>query len=175
MESMQLLPRGLGGGGGEKAQLTPPPLPPKPPAPAVAPKPQVSDKLSLSHFSCIIHIVCVQALYKHIVCLCLCVAGLVLYYVYICKQANTAWLWDLWRGKARGLYGAWDLSARPGGGPATSRGTTGLVAVWTGNSAVHRKQKSDNMNFCNISVGNHLVCQNLTKIGVLQFAHVNIL
>ncbi|XP_026161743.1 ranBP-type and C3HC4-type zinc finger-containing protein 1 [Mastacembelus armatus] len=49
VESMQLFPRGLGGGGGEKTAplsdvpCTPPPLPPKPPSakPAVAPKPQL--------------------------------------------------------------------------------------------------------------------------------------
>lgn len=50
LESIQLLPRGLGGGGGEKTALLPetqdipPPLPPKPPTaarPALPPKPQL--------------------------------------------------------------------------------------------------------------------------------------
>lgn len=50
MQSLQLLPRGLGEGGGEKTglppeyQLIPPPLPPKPPTAArqpVAPEPEV--------------------------------------------------------------------------------------------------------------------------------------
>lgn len=52
MESMQLLPRGMGGGGVEKAAalLTPPPLPPKPPTakgPAVAPKPLLGWSCSM--------------------------------------------------------------------------------------------------------------------------------
>ncbi|XP_045884531.1 ranBP-type and C3HC4-type zinc finger-containing protein 1-like [Micropterus dolomieu] len=60
MESMQLLPRGLGGGGGEKTapppdteQAPPPPLLPKPPTrtkPAVLPKPQLGWACAMCTF-----------------------------------------------------------------------------------------------------------------------------
>lgn len=58
MQSMQLLPRGLGGGGGEKAappeaQQTPPPLPPRVPTltkPVLPPKPQLGWACSVCTF-----------------------------------------------------------------------------------------------------------------------------
>lgn len=102
MGSLQLFPRGLGAGGGEKTapppepqqfRPTPPPKPPTAPKPAVAPKPQVRIQ-TLCQALCPpvedVHSVCIQKL------LCLSVfvfaVGLGLHHVHIREQAHTSWL-----------------------------------------------------------------------------------